>query len=91
MKGVRLAPAICAGLGRQSRMFVHILPNVSHVILVQLSLNVVSFIKAEVILSFLGLGVSVSSVSWSTMLNEAQTELILGKWWQLAAVLWRCS
>jgi oligopeptide transport system permease protein len=24
-------------------------------------------------------------VSWGTMLNEAQTELILGKWWQLAA------
>ena len=66
-------------------MFVHILPNVSHVILVQLSLNVVAFIKAEVILSFLGLGVSVDSVSWGTMLNEAQTELILGKWWQLAA------
>jgi len=24
-------------------------------------------------------------VSWGSMLNEAQTELILGKWWQLAA------
>ena len=80
---VRAAQAI--GAGSMSRMFVHILPNVSHVILVQLSLNVVGFIKAEVILSFLGLGVSVDSVSWGTMLNEAQTELILGKWWQLAA------
>ena len=38
-------------------MFRHILPNVSHVILVQLSLLVVGFIKAEVILSYLGLGV----------------------------------
>jgi oligopeptide transport system permease protein len=80
---VRAAQAI--GAGRLARMFGHILPNVSHVILVQLSLNVVSFIKAEVILSFLGLGVSVDSVSWGTMLNEAQSELILGKWWQLAA------
>jgi len=80
---VRAAQAI--GATPLSRMFVHILPNVSHVILVQLSLNVVSFIKAEVILSFLGLGVSVDSVSWGTMLNEAQSELILGKWWQLAA------
>lgn len=80
---VRAAQAI--GAPSLSRMFVHILPNVSHVILVQLSLNVVAFIKAEVILSFLGLGVSVDSVSWGTMLNEAQTELILGKWWQLAA------
>lgn len=80
---VRAAQAI--GATRLARMFEHILPNVSHVILVQLSLNVVSFIKAEVILSFLGLGVPVDSVSWGTMLNEAQSELILGKWWQLAA------
>lgn len=80
---VRAAQAI--GAGSASRMFVHILPNVSHVILVQLSLNVVAFIKTEVILSFLGLGVPLDSVSWGTMLNEAQTELILGKWWQLVA------
>jgi peptide/nickel transport system permease protein len=80
---VRAAQAI--GAPPLARMFVHILPNVSHVILVQLSLNVVGFIKAEVILSFLGLGVSVDSVSWGTMLNEAQSELILGKWWQLTA------
>jgi peptide/nickel transport system permease protein len=24
-------------------------------------------------------------VSWGTMLGEAQNELIIGKWWQLAA------
>ncbi len=80
---VRAAQAI--GASSASRMFVHILPNVSHVVLVQLSLHVVSFIKAEVILSFLGLGVPLDMVSWGTMLSEAQTELVLGKWWQLAA------
>jgi oligopeptide transport system permease protein len=80
---VRAAEAI--GAGHMSRMFTHILPNVSHVVLVQLSLHVVSFIKAEVILSFLGLGVPIDMVSWGTMLAEAQTELVLGKWWQLAA------
>ena len=73
------------GASAASRMFVHILPNVSHVILVQLSLLVVAFIKVEVILSFLGLGVPVDMVSWGTMLSEAQTELVIGKWWQLAA------
>jgi oligopeptide transport system permease protein len=66
------------------RMFRHILPNVSHVILVRMSLLVVGFIKAEVILSYLGLGVRVDQVSWGTMLAEAQSELILGHWWQLA-------
>jgi oligopeptide transport system permease protein len=79
---VRAAEAIGASHG--SRMFGHILPNISHVVLVQLSLLVVAFIKAEVILSFLGLGVPIDMVSWGTMLGEAQTELVLGKWWQLA-------
>lgn len=73
------------GASSWQRMFGHILPNVSHVALVQMSILVVGFIKAEVILSFLGFGVPVGTVSWGSMLNEAQNELILGKWWQLAA------
>jgi len=80
---VQAADAIGASNAR--RMFVHIFPNVSHVVLVQLSILVVGFIKSEVILSFLGFGVPVDVVSWGSMLNEAQNELILGKWWQLVA------
>ena len=73
------------GVSHMRRMFVHIFPNVSHIALVQMSILVVSFIKSEVILSFLGFGVPVGVVSWGSMLNEAQSELILGKWWQLVA------
>jgi oligopeptide transport system permease protein len=80
---VRAAEAI--GASASARMFRHILPNVSHVILVRMSLLVVNFIKAEVILSYLGLGVATDQVSWGTMLAESQSELILGHWWQLAA------
>ncbi|MBK7615138.1 MAG: ABC transporter permease [Vitreoscilla sp.] len=80
---VRAAEAI--GASHAARMFRHILPNVSHVILVRMSLLVVGFIKSEVILSYLGLGVPVDQVSWGTMLAEAQSELILGYWWQLVA------
>jgi len=80
---VQAADAIGASNAR--RMFVHIFPNVSHVVLVQLSILTVAFIKSEVILSFLGFGVPVDVVSWGSMLNEAQNELILGKWWQLVA------
>jgi oligopeptide transport system permease protein len=80
---VRSAEAIGASVW--SRIFTHILPNISHVVLVRMSLLVVGFIKAEVILSYLGLGVGVDDVSWGTMLAEAQSELILGHWWQLAA------
>ena len=87
---VRAAEAI--GASATSRMFKHILPNISHVILVRMGLLVVGFIKAEVILSYLGLGVGVEDVSWGTMLAEAQSELILGHWWQLAAAtLFMCA
>jgi len=80
---VRSAEAL--GASASARIFRHILPNVSHVVLVQLSVHVVGFIKSEVILSYLGLGVGVDQVSWGTMLSEAPSELILGHWWQLAA------
>jgi oligopeptide transport system permease protein len=55
---VRSAEAIGASVW--SRIFVHILPNISHVVLVRMSLLVVGFIKAEVILSYLA-WVSVST------------------------------
>ena len=77
--------ASAIGASDARRMLVHILPNVSHVVLVQLSLHTVLFIKSEVILSFLGFGVGVDTVSWGSMLAEAQSELLLGHWWQLAA------
>lgn len=79
---VRAAQAI--GAPPLARMFRHILPNVSHVVLVQLSIHVVGFIKYEVILSYLGLGVGLDEVSWGSMLAESQSELLQGVWWQLA-------
>jgi ABC-type dipeptide/oligopeptide/nickel transport system permease subunit len=79
---VQAADAIGASAPR--KMFIHILPNVSHLILVQLSTHVVEFIKAEVILSFLGFGVPTDLVSWGIQINEVPAELVLGKWWQLA-------
>jgi len=81
---VRSAEAI--GATRMSRMFRHILPNVSHLLLVQFSILTVALIKYEAILSFLGFGVSVTQTSWGAMLAEAPSELLQGYWWQMAAV-----
>lgn len=80
---VRAAEAL--GASHFSRMFRHILPNISHVTLVQYSRYVVDAIKAEVVLSFLGLGVPVSMVSWGTMLAETQEEVVIGIWTQVIA------
>lgn len=82
---VQAADAI--GASHLRRMFVHILPNISHLLLVQFSLLLVGLIKYEVILSFLGFGVSVKQVSWGSILGEVPTELMQGFWWQLLGVV----
>ena len=55
----------------------HILPNTVHILLVQGTLVFVAAIKAEVILSFLGLGIR-SGVSWGLMLAESTQEVLSG-------------
>ena len=62
----------------------HILPNVTHLILIDFSLRFVGFIHAEVILSFLGLGAK-DEPSWGVMIDDARLELSRGVWWQMAA------
>jgi len=62
----------------------HLLPNVFHIIIIDFSLRFVSFIHAEVILSFLGLG-EATRPSWGAMINDARIELSRGVWWQMVA------
>ena len=72
------------GVGKLRRLFVHILPNVFHVVIINFSLQFPIAIKSEVILSYLGLGVQ-NRPSWGTMIDDAKLELARGVWWQLAA------
>jgi peptide/nickel transport system permease protein len=65
-------------------LFFHLLPNVFHVILINFSLRFVSFIHAEVILSFLGLG-EADKPSWGAMIDAARAELARDVWWEMAA------
>lgn len=65
-------------------IFIHLLPNVFHVIIINFSLRFVSFIHAEVILSFLGLG-ETNKPSWGSMIDAARTELARDVWWEMAA------
>lgn len=71
------------GARHVSRMLKHILPNVSHFIIINISIQFMSAIKSEVILSFLGLGVQ-GQPSWGVMIDDARLELSRGVWWQLA-------
>ena len=65
-------------------IFKHLLPNVFHIVIIDFSLRFVSFIHAEIILSFLGLG-EASRPSWGAMINDARIELARGVWWQMVA------
>lgn len=71
------------GASHFSRIFKHILPNVFHFVIIHFSIQFVSAIKSEVILSFLGLGVQ-GQPSWGIMIDDAKLELTRGVWWQLA-------
>ncbi len=73
------------GAGNLRILFVHLLPNVLHLVLVQASLVFVYSIKSEVILSYLGVGVQ-NFPSWGVMIDDARLELVgRGVWWQFAA------
>ncbi|MFP5385061.1 MAG: ABC transporter permease [Bacteriovoracia bacterium] len=78
---VQAAGAI--GGGHMRKLFLHILPNVTHIVIINTSLQFQFAIKSEVILSYLGLGVQ-GEPSWGTMIDDAKLELSRGVWWQLA-------
>ncbi len=65
------------GVHRGKIIFRHLLPNTTHIILVQASLLFVTAIKSEVVLSFLGLGVK-DGISWGLMISEASSEVASG-------------
>ena len=70
------------GFGDARIMFVHVVPNVAHVMIVMFTLLFVEAIKAEVVLSFLGVGLS-NEPSWGVLIQQAENELMSGQWWQI--------
>ncbi len=78
---VQAADAI--GAGHTRKLVKHIIPNVTHIVIIFTSLQFQVAIKSEVILSYLGIGVS-GQPSWGTMIDDAKLELARGVWWQLA-------
>ena len=79
--------ARAAGRGRFAILMRHILPNVAHLGVIRFSLGFVGAVQAEVILSYLALGVAVGKPSWGSMINSARMDLFTGKWWGLTAAV----
>jgi ABC-type dipeptide/oligopeptide/nickel transport system permease subunit len=68
------------GASHSRIIFRHILPNVMHIAVVSASLEMMGAIKAEVILTYLGVGIQDGS-SWGQMIVDAPGELMSGIWW----------
>ena len=65
----------------------HILPNVMHIVLISVVMDFSALVLAEAVLSYVGVGVDPSTISFGTMINAARMEM--GRdpmvWWALAA------
>jgi peptide/nickel transport system permease protein len=65
----------------------HILPNVMHIVIIALVMDFSGLVLAEAVLSYVGIGVDPTMISFGTMINNARLEL--GRepvvWWSLAA------
>ncbi len=65
----------------------HILPNVTHLILIAIVLDFSMFVLAEAVLSYIGVGVDPDMYSWGNMINAARSELSRDPvvWWSVSA------
>ena len=75
-----------AGAGKGYIMFRHILPGVSHLVVMSTALTCAGIMIAEAGLSFLGLG-NPTTISWGKMLADAQSggSVLFGQWWTILA------
>lgn len=73
------------GQSRPRILLRHLLPNLSGVIIVYLTLTVPAVILDESFLSFLGLGVQAPQASWGTLLSDGAMALnpVRSHWWLL--------
>jgi peptide/nickel transport system permease protein len=79
---VQAATAI--GFARPYIVLRHVIPNTFHLMFINFSLLFIAAIKNEVILSFLGLGVS-GQPSWGAMISNAKDDLTNYFFWEVGA------
>jgi len=65
----------------------HLLPNVMHIVLIAVVMDFSGLVLAEAVLSYVGVGVDPSMISFGTMINNARLELAREPtvWWSLSA------
>lgn len=79
--------ATAFGVSRFKIILRHILPNVMHIVLIAIVLDFSGLVLAEAVLSYVGVGVDPSMISWGNMINSARLEMARepAVWWSLVA------
>ena len=65
----------------------HILPNVMHIVMIAVVLDFSGLVLAEAVLSYVGVGVDPTMISWGNMINSARLDMAREPmvWWSLLA------
>lgn len=75
------------GVKHSRIIMTHILSNILHIIIITIVLDFSSLVLAEAILSYVGVGVDPTTISWGNMINSARLELAREPvvWWPLTS------
>ena len=75
------------GAGSLTILHRHILPNLMHIVMITIVLDFSGLVLAEAVLSYVGVGVDPSMISWGNMINSARLEMAREPvvWWSLTA------
>lgn len=79
-----IAAARAVGLSDVRLLRRHVVPNVWHLVIITFTLSAVDYVQSEVVLTFLGVGIS-DRPSWGRMIDDAKLDLLRGVWWQFAS------
>ncbi len=79
--------ARAVGAGNMRIIFLHILPNLFHLVIISFTLGFSGIVMSEAVLTYLGVGVEPSRISWGQMISLANIELSRypSVWWQFAS------
>ncbi|MEO6696717.1 MAG: ABC transporter permease, partial [Gammaproteobacteria bacterium] len=79
--------AIALGVSHTTVIWRHLIPNVMHIVLITMVLSFSGLVLAEAVLSYVGVGVDPSMISWGNMINSARMEMAREPmvWWSLLA------
>jgi peptide/nickel transport system permease protein len=75
------------GVSRFRIMLRHLLPNLMHLVMIAVVLDFSGLVLAEAVLSYVGVGVDPTTMSWGNMINRARLEMAREPmvWWSLLA------